>query len=480
MTSARNSRIAQTLQYLRLHNHGFEFDVQERVVRVDLNASDVANADEAASHVAKLRDVEKLKFHAAGPSDRGLNFLAGATNLRELSFEGSAVTPAGFAHLGTMPLLEELRIRNPGNFDAVACEHLAKATSLRCLGLRSGKSNDEDLAPLAGLVNLEELSLEDNVHAHGTFCEHLRGLSKLRELRPGEQVTDEGLSCIAKLSSVDYLSIGGPFTDAGLWNLSALQNLDTLFIRSDHVTAEGIAVVATLPKLRVLYVDTLDLADAAIAPLLSCGALERLNFWRSALSDAALQQLRDGLPRCSVGDLQRDAWPSEPECDSGPRLESDTPFEVLLAEACDFDLVNSTFIKIGALYDHLVDASQYTPEQRVIMLVWHSAGIIGIGGFEDLFFGEFPGDPDFRITAETFRTAGLERSYDAFQAAFRLFPGGVAPCDPEERSRLYDLANRSARDALNRQVWHDWHVQLKKKLAEFIRRHAPLLRTQIQ
>ena len=157
-------------------------------------------------------------------------------------------------------------------------------------------------------------------------------------------------------------------------------------------------------------------------------------------------------------------------------MEHTTPFLTLLAEASDFDLVNGTFDKIGDRYDHWVDATQYSPEERVIMLVWHSSGIIDNGGFEYLFAGDFPGDPDYRITAEAYKTAGLLRGYEAFQEAFALFPGGTVPHDRAERSQLYQAANRSARDRLNRKLWQDgYDGSREKKLAEFIRKNAARL-----
>ena len=117
------------------------------------------------------------------------------------------------------------------------------------------------------------------------------------------------------------------------------------------------------------------------------------------------------------------------------------------------------------------------PVERVIMLVWHVSGIIGNGGFEYLFAGEIPGDPDFRICAEACKTAGLTRSYEAYQEAFSMFPGGSVPHDPEERSRLFDEANRSARYLINRKLWRDgWDHLLEKKLAEFIRKNAAQLK----
>ena len=149
---------------------------------------------------------------------------------------------------------------------------------------------------------------------------------------------------------------------------------------------------------------------------------------------------------------------------------SNTPFKVLLADAGDFDLVNGTFVKIGDRYGHWVDATRYAEEERAIMLVWHSSGIIDNGGFEYLFSGDFDGDPEFKITAETYKVVGLTRGYEAFQEAFRQFPNGKVPYDSEERIRQYKLADESVREEINRKHWQDgWDDLREKKLAEFIR-----------
>jgi hypothetical protein len=476
MTNPRDqNRIAQALQYLRRHDQFFEFDDQERVVSVGI--SGLASADEAAEYIGNLRELHELTLYDTGLTDRGFSHLAGLAGLKELSIDGPGFTSKGLSHLSGMSELASLYFGDARGFDLAAFGAIAQVRNLRKLTLKGGGFSDADLAPLAALGNLERLSLAGNLNVRGTFCKQLIGLAHLHKLQPGEGVTDEGLSCIAGLPGLVSLEIGGPFTDIGVKELIALPRLERLEIRSDQVTADGVAVIATLPHLTSLCLSTPGLSDAAVTPLLRCGALERLSFRRSAISAGGLQRLRDGLPKCSVCDIQRDAWPPESKSSHNanrPTLESDIPFEVLLAEGNDRDLVNGTFVKIGALYGHVVDASQYTPEQRVIMLVWHSSGIIGNGGFEYLFSGEFFGDPDFHITAEAYRVAEIERSYAAFQAAFRLFPGAVVPHDPDERSRLYEMANRSARDVIDRQLWHDDHVRVRK-LAEFIRKHAARL-----
>lgn len=157
-------------------------------------------------------------------------------------------------------------------------------------------------------------------------------------------------------------------------------------------------------------------------------------------------------------------------------IDSQVPFQTLLAEANDFDLVDGTFVKIGARYGHWVDAAKYTPEERVIMLVWHASGFIDNGGFEYLFSGEFDGDPDFRITAQAHKEAGLTRSYEAFQEAFALFPDGKVPRNPKDRVSLFLKIDESKREAINKKVWQDeWDELRQKQLAKYIRDHAAKL-----
>lgn len=159
-------------------------------------------------------------------------------------------------------------------------------------------------------------------------------------------------------------------------------------------------------------------------------------------------------------------------------MESSTPFRKLLAEANDFDLVNGTFVKIGDRYGHWVDASKYTPEESVIMLVWHSSGIIDNGGFEYLFSGDFDGDPDFTKTAAAYKVVGLNGGYEAFQDAFRLFPRGNVPHESEERIRQYKMADDKVRDEINTKHWKDgWENLREKKLAQFIRSNTARLGT---
>src|ERR1700730_16546525 len=105
MTNAGDkSGVVAALDYLRSHHQFFEFDDQERVVKVGV--SDAANVDELAAHVGNLRDLEKLRFSETDLTDVGLCHLAALVRLRELYIDGSKITSAGLTHLGAMSQLE--------------------------------------------------------------------------------------------------------------------------------------------------------------------------------------------------------------------------------------------------------------------------------------------------------------------------------------------------------------------------------------
>ncbi len=156
--------------------------------------------------------------------------------------------------------------------------------------------------------------------------------------------------------------------------------------------------------------------------------------------------------------------------------DNTTPMKTLLERGSAFDLVNGTFVKIGNRYEHSVKVSQYTEEERVIMLVWHSSGIIGNGGFAYLFSGEFDGDPEFKITADAHRIVGLIRSYEAFQDAFQLFSNGIVPSSTKEQISQDEMSADSLLDDINRKYWQDgWSGLREELLATYIRTHLTKL-----
>ena len=71
------------------------------------------------------------------------------------------------------------------------------------------------------------------------------------------------------------------------------------------------------------------------------------------------------------------------------------------------------------------------------MLVYHSHGIIGNGGFQYLFEGDFPGDPDFLLTRQAYKTIGASDASAAFEKAFAVFPDSTPPADINRRLKMW-------------------------------------------
>jgi hypothetical protein len=135
----------------------------------------------------------------------------------------------------------------------------------------------------------------------------------------------------------------------------------------------------------------------------------------------------------------------------------------------DFKLCDQVF---GRLCDSCkqIDVESCSELERIVRLVWHSAGLIENGGFHYLFEGDFRGDPGFVYTAAAYHRIGALRAYEAFQDAVRQFPGGVLPPDVGERLRVYESVPAERWDEIVGRYW-DATKDTERCLARFIREH---------
>ena len=94
-------------------------------------------------------------------------------------------------------------------------------------------------------------------------------------------------------------------------------------------------------------------------------------------------------------------------------------------------------------------------------------GAIGNGGFDYLFEGRIPGDPDYKLSIAAYRTIGCHAAADAFEAAIALFPGGVVPADVERPSdHFYDVPEHRRRAATD--VYYGAVADLDERLAAYV------------
>src|SRR6266567_2967878 len=140
--------------------------------------------------------------------------------------------------------------------------------------------------------------------------------------------------------------------------------------------------------------------------------------------------------------------------------------EDTLSETDDGYMCDGVFCSFDDL-DNSLHADQYEEIEQVVTLVWHSAGIIGNGGFHYLFEGDFNGDPGFILTAKAFERIGAMAAYQAFKEIMNHFPQGL-PSDIGKRLKIYENIPEEETRRIDRLFW-DNQKNIEIKLAEYIR-----------
>jgi hypothetical protein len=144
------------------------------------------------------------------------------------------------------------------------------------------------------------------------------------------------------------------------------------------------------------------------------------------------------------------------------------------ATDADFELCNSVFKGILECYGNEVKANLLPVPHRAVLLIWHATGIIGNGGFQYLFEGDFEGDPGFRLTAEVFDEIGCASAAKVIRDAISLFPNGVVITNIENRIEFFQSIPWARREALNKRFWAQDRIgkgEICFRLAAYIRNH---------
>lgn len=90
---------------------------------------------------------------------------------------------------------------------------------------------------------------------------------------------------------VDFHLRGRDLTDAGLAEVTKLENVVTLHLGGTQVTGSGLAHLKELPKLRRLHLEQTQVDDAGLAHLKSLASLEYLNLYGTSVTDEGLRHL---------------------------------------------------------------------------------------------------------------------------------------------------------------------------------------------
>ena len=144
-----------------------KLDFRDRIVAVDLKGTEFD--DEAAIHLAVLKDVRSINLSETLITDAGLVHLAKLPNIRRLFLYGTKVTDKGLPHLKGL-------------------------VSLETLCLDETRVSDEGLENIRGLKALEVLHLRSRLPVSDRSIPLIIRFEKLRELKvEGTKITPEGL-----------------------------------------------------------------------------------------------------------------------------------------------------------------------------------------------------------------------------------------------------------------------------------------------
>lgn len=132
-------------------------------------------------------------------------------------------------------------------------------------------------------------------------------------------------------------------------------------------------------------------------------------------------------------------------------MPDSSPSGVKESSIVSADVAGSTFSRILRKHGRDVDPSKIPKPEQTVMLVYHAHGILGNGGFQYLFEGDFHGDPEFLLTRQAYKTIGAAEASLAFDKAFAVFPNSTPPADIDRRLEIWQ-SKSNLRESLTDEI----------------------------
>ena len=152
-------------------------------------------------------------------------------------------------------------------------------------------------------------------------------------------------------------------------------------------------------------------------------------------------------------------------------LEAQARARVTERPEVSFRLCDSTWERITERHGDAATAADFSPAERVVVLVWTLTGIVGNGGIESLLSSDLPGDPGYLLSREAFKTIGCEAAAQALADVAALFPGNKIPGDQHLRRTLLAEHPEATRDAISGRFF-ELEDAITARLAEYIRKEG--------
>jgi len=261
-------------------------------------------------HLAQLSELSNLRRlwaggTSSGPiSDEGLRHLSRLKRLEELSVCGDRITAQGIAHLAEIPNLHRLSLLSETLDDDVFAA-LAGIKSLTILSLHAQQGlTVSGLNQLNRLSGLRSLDVRVGQDFSGLDLSGLTGLESLNlyvrgpsDPDPGHSaLRDEDMAFLANLKRLNWLGVNAYLTDAGMAHLAGLTEMEILYIGSSQLTDDALPYLSNMKKLERLHIRGVFTNDA-LRHLEGLENLESVEMSTTGyISSAAVARLERNLP----------------------------------------------------------------------------------------------------------------------------------------------------------------------------------------
>ena len=348
---------------------------------VDVNLEYCPTSDDDVAKIAGAPTIRRLVIWGAKISDAAADPLLKMPNLTDVTFFNTKLTNDGVKKLAQIKKLKSLTLRRNDELTAEGLSELQKIKGLQVLGITHNNSiKDADLATLPNMPNLKVLDLRccSNVTDEGiktvvqipnlkVFKARLSPISNqgIKELLKAKNLTgliledcnlinDQGLALLAnntKLKELNFSRLTG-IGKEGVKHLATLPNLEMLTLRGTFLDNEtlktlatgpagqsikrlklceidvyqdGIAALATLPKLKWLEISqngsisdevatefgkfkgleylslkSTDISDDSVETLGKLTNLKELVIQETCISEDGFKALKEKLPNCKI------------------------------------------------------------------------------------------------------------------------------------------------------------------------------------
>ena len=254
----------------------------------------------ALSAQQDFSQLESIVARDSSIDDKGLAPLSRCRNLKRLHLNGAPLTDAGLAHLAGLTRLEDLNLTGTYITDA----GLSQLKALRQLKRFSFNGTSVSLSGVIRLfVDQQQRTLIDALSAMGLIRFDAQGRVVAIDVA-STSFGDQDMAHLQELPALTELQLTATHvTDAGMSHVRKLPRLEQLYLAKCAVSDTGLAHVAALPRLRAINLYGTQLTTAGLEHLMGLEHLELLMITDVKLDPAAVDKLKNKLPRLTVTDF---------------------------------------------------------------------------------------------------------------------------------------------------------------------------------